>query len=78
MAGFILAALWKFTAAPTLTDNGLTTAQKIKLIQDSWKSAEPVYGKIIVYFYDQLFEADSSIKPLFKSFNLKMIYFFKF
>ena len=45
----------------------LTTAQKVKLIQDSWKSAETIYGKIIVYFYDQLFEADSSIKQLFKS-----------
>ena len=40
--------------------------QTIQLVQDSWKKVEGIAPQAAALFYQNLFEADPALKPLFK------------
>jgi hemoglobin-like flavoprotein len=39
----------------------------ISLVRNSWKRVEPIAADAATLFYDNLFAADASLKPLFKN-----------
>ncbi|WP_101758388.1 globin family protein [Oceanicoccus sp. KOV_DT_Chl] len=42
------------------------TPEQIQLCMDSWSKVEPIADDAAVLFYNNLFEADPELKPLFK------------
>ncbi len=42
-------------------------AQQIQLVQDSFEHVKPIAGLAASLFYNQLFELDPSLRPLFKA-----------
>jgi hemoglobin-like flavoprotein len=43
------------------------TPKQISLVQSTWESVIPIQLQAATMFYDKLFAADPSLKPLFKS-----------
>ena len=47
------------------------TPEQITLVQDSWDKVKPISEQAAELFYGRLFELDPSLKPLFKSADIK-------
>ena len=47
------------------------TPEQITLVQTSWEKVKPISEQAAELFYGRLFELDPSLKPLFKSSDMK-------
>ena len=47
------------------------TPEKIELVQASWDKVKPISEQAAQLFYGRLFELDPSLKPLFKTSDMK-------
>lgn len=47
------------------------TPEQITLVQDSWEKVKPITEQAAELFYGRLFELDPSLKPLFKTGDMK-------